>query len=163
MANNFKNARTVVMFADFTTPITTAGTAVTVADFEMIVCLQNNSFEGTTSPISATSKCSGSFAESVDGEKGWTMSADGLAIKLEVGDARLNHNALFKKWKAGTPFWVMIADADNTEDSLTIRYGVGRIDTHTDSMPDNEAQTFSISITGVGEIFDQDDLAPVTP
>lgn len=163
MATNFINARTVVAFMDVTTPITTAGTAVTVADFEMFACLQNLTFEGTTSPIAATSKCSGSFAESVDGEKGWTITMDGLSIATLTGDTRINHNKAFKKWRSGEPFWVMIADAANTEDSLTIRYGVGRIDSDSEAFPDNEAQTFSLSITGIGQVFDQDDLAPVTP
>ena len=159
MANKFINARTIVAFIDVTTPITTIGTDVTPADFEMVACLQNLSFEGTTSPIEATSKCSGSFAESVDGSKAWTISMDGLSIETLVGDTRYNHNKLFKLWKSGAAFWVMIADAANTAASLTIRYGVGRIDTDSEAFPDNDAQTFSISITGIGEVFDQDDLA----
>lgn len=163
MANQFINARTIVAFIDVTTPITTLGTAVNIDDFEMVACLQNLGFEGTTSPIAATSKCSGSFAESVDGEKGWTITMDGLSIKTLVGDIRYNHNKLFKLWRTGAPFWVLIADAANTEDSLTIRYGVGRIDSNSEAFPDNDAQTFSISITGIGQVFDQDDLAPVTP
>lgn len=162
MANQFINARTIIAFVDETTPITTAGTAVTTANFEAVACLQNLSFEGTTSAIAATSKCSGSFAESVDGEKGWTITMDGLSIKTEVGDDRYNHNKLFKLWRSGKAFWVMIADAANTEQSLTIRYGVGRIDSDSEAYPDNEAQTFSISITGIGQVFDQTDL-DVTP
>ena len=160
MANPFINARQSLLFINTVDPVTEEGTDLTIENFVAIACLTSVNFEGTTSGISATSKCSDSqFAESVGGEQGWTMSAEGLAIALEVGDLRANHNALFKRWRTGLPAWFMIADKTNTKDSVTIRYGVGRIDSESDAFPDNEAQTFSTSITGIGYVFDQDDLA----
>jgi len=164
MANPFINARPSILFVNTIDPITADGTDLTIENFVAAACLTNVSFDGTTSPISATSKCSdGQFAESVGGEQGWTFGADGLAVPKEVGDLRKNHNDMFKIWRSSAPYWWMIADKNATEDSVTIRYGVGRIDSDSDAFPDNEAQTFSISITGIGYIFDQDDLAPVTP
>jgi len=162
MANEFINGRKSVLFMDVTTPITTELTAVTTANFEMVACLTSNGFDGTTSAISTTSKCSGSFAESLDGEKGWTMAGEGMAVDIVSPDQRVSHNALFKQWRSGAAAWFAIMDADTLETSPTIRYGVGRIDSYSDAFPDNEAQTFSISITGIGEAGDQDDL-DVTP
>lgn len=161
MANTFINARTILGYIDTTTPVSTAGTSVTPENFKLVACLQNQGVDGTTSAIAATSKCSGKWAESIGGEQGWTMTMDGLAIDLELADTRINHNELLKMWKSGTPFWVMVANADDIEASLTIRYGVARIDSMTEAFPDNDAQTFSISLTGIGELFDQDDLAPI--
>lgn len=158
----FLNGRTVLLFIDTTTPITTDLDAVTTEDALLVACLTSNGFEGTTSAISTTSKCSGSFAESLDGEKGWTMSAEGQAISLDgVGDTRINHNALFKLWRSGVAFWAFMMDTNATV--VTMRYGLARIDSFSDSAPDNEAQTFSISLTGVGQPGDQDDIAPIVP
>lgn len=162
MANTFINARTVVAYVDTVSPVSKDGTAMDMTNFEMVACLQNLGFDGTTSPISATSKCSGSFAESVDGEKGWTIQMEGLSIPLEIGDTRVNHNRLFDLWKSGQAFWLLIADATNSLSSVTMRYGVVRIDSNSEAFPDNDAQTFSVTATGIGEVFDQDDFATTT-
>lgn len=158
MANPFINARESILFINTTSLTTVAGTTLSMANFVAIACLTNVSFAGTTSAIAATSKCSGKFAESIGGEEAWTMSAEGLAIPLEVSDLRQNHNDLFKIWRAGTAAWFLIADKTTSQSSLTIRYGVGRIDSQSDAFPDNAAQTFSTSITGIGYAYDQDDL-----
>lgn len=162
MANEFINGRKSLLFVDVVTPVTTPLDEVTPEDFKMVACLTANGFDGTTSAIATTSKCSGSFAESLDGEKGWTMSGEGQAIGLGIGDTRVNHNALFKLWKAGTAVWWAIMDADALNASETVRYGVGRLDSYGDAFPDNDAQTFTISVTGIGEPGDQDDMAPIT-
>lgn len=162
MANEFKNGRLSLLYIDTTTPITTDLDEVTTTNAVAVACLTTNGFEGTTSAISATSKCSGGFAESVDGEKSWTMSADGLVIDLDSGDTRKNYTDLFKLWRSGTPFWAFIMDATSPASSPAILYGVARIDSFSRSDPDNDAMTFTISLTGIGEPGDQDDLAPST-
>ena len=159
------NGRLSILYVDTTTPITTAGTAVTMANFKPVVCLTSNGFDGTTSPIDSTSKCTpNGFSESIDGVKSWTMSAEGDNYEKLVGETStvVNHNDLHKMWKNGTKAWWMLADQENPEDSLSIRYGVGRVDGSSWNSPNNDKQTFSNPITGDGEIFDQDDL-DVTP
>lgn len=158
------NSRKSILFVNVTDAVTEAGTDITIDNFVPIVCLTNNSFEGTTSPIDSTSKCSpNGFTESIDGNKSWTISGEGLAYAKAVGETVKNHNDLFKLWKAGTAVWWLIADKESPEASLTIRYGVGRIDSSSDQFPDNDTQKFNVSITGIGEAFDQDDLAPSAP
>jgi len=157
----FLNGRTVLLYIDTTTPITTDIEDVTVEDAVLVACLTSNGFDGTTSAIATTTKCSGGFAESLDGEKGWTMSAEGQAQSLELADPRINHNALFKLWRSGQIFWAFMMDTATPK--VTMRYGLARIDSFSDGAPDNEAQTFSISLTGVGQPGDQDDIAPITP
>lgn len=158
MANPFINARESILFINTTSLITVDGATLSMANFVAIACLTNVSFAGTTSAIAATSKCSGKFSESIGGEESWTMSAEGLAIPLEVSDVRQNHNDLFKFWRAGNAAWFLIANKSDLQASVTIRYGVGRIDSQSDAFPDNAAQTFSTSITGIGYAFDQDNL-----
>lgn len=150
----------VLMYVDTTTPITTAGTSISAADIAtngvLLACLVNNGFDGTTSAIGTASKCSGRFATSIAGEQGWSMSADGNSISVETGEAATlkSHNALLKLWRAGTPFWVYMYDTGQK----TLRYGVVRIDSHGEAFPTNAQSTFTISLTGIGEVFDQDDL-----
>jgi len=157
----FLNGRTVLLYIDTETPIDTEVEDVTTEAAILVACLTSNGFEGTTSAIATTSKCSGSFAESLDGEKGWTMSAEGQAISLLGGDLRINHNKLFKLWRSGAAFWAFMMDTATPV--ITMRYGVARIDSFNDGAPDNEAQTFSISLTGIGQPGDQDDIAPIVP
>lgn len=151
------NGRTVLLYIDTTTPVTTAGTAVTTANAMLVACLTNNTFDGTTSAISTTSKCSGAFAASIAGEQSWTMGGEGNSVTLDSGETGViaSHNALFKLWRSGTPFWAF--QYDTALD--TVRYGVVRIDSDGEAYPDNAQSTFSLSLTGIGEAFDQDDLA----
>ena len=156
------NARNTILYVDVVTAITVAGSAVVITNFKPVLCLTSNGFSGTTSAIDATSKCSiNGFAESIDGLKGWTMSGEGLAYKKATGvtTAENDMNDIFKLWRSGAEVWFMIADKTSMGTSVTIRYGVGRIDSDSDDFPDNEKQTFSFSITGIGEAYDQDDLA----
>lgn len=159
------NGRLSILYVNPTLAVTTAGTAVTMTGFIPVKCLTGNNFDGTTSAIGTSSKCSpNGFSESIDGEKSWTMSGEGQAYSKAVGETATvkNHNDLFKLWRSGAPAWWMIAEQIDGEDSPTIRYGVGRIDSHSDAFPNNDLQTFTTSITGIGEAFDQDDL-DVTP
>jgi len=159
------NARKSILYVNPALALTTAGTAVTTAGFIPVLCLTNVGFDGTTSPIDSTSKCSpNGFSESIDGVKSWSISGEGQAYEKAVGETATvkNHNDIWKLWKSGAKAWWMIADQTDSEDSLTIRYGIGRVDSDSDAFPNNDLQTFNFSITGDGEPFDQDDL-DVTP
>lgn len=151
------NGRTVLLYIDTVTPVTTAGTSVTTANAVLVACLTGNTFDGSTSGIPTTSKCTGSFATSIKGEQSWTMGGEGNAVTLDPAEEGVikSHNALFKVWRAGTHFWAF--QYDTAKD--TVRYGVVRIDSDGESFPDNAQATFSLSFTGIGEVYDQDDLA----
>lgn len=151
------NGRTVLLYIDTVTPVTTPGDEVTTTNAMLVACLTGNTFDGTTSSISTTSKCSGAFASSIAGEQSWTMGGEGNSVTLDPAEEGViaSHNALFKLWRDGTHFWAF--QYDTTRD--TVRYGVVRIDSDGESYPDNAQSTFSLSFTGIGEAFDQDDLA----
>lgn len=147
----------VLLYIDTTTPTTTAGTAVSPADFVLVACLTDNGFDYTTNAITTDSKCSGVFATSIGGTKGWSMSANGNSITLSTAEQATlqSHNELFKLWKTGDEFWALQYDVAKK----TARYGVVRIDNGGDAFPTNAAATFTLTLTGIGEPYDQDDLA----
>ncbi len=151
------NGRTVLLYIDTTTSVSTPGNQVTTADAILVACLTGNTFDGSTSAISTTSKCSGQFASSIGGEQSWTMGGEGNSVTLDPSEVGViaSHNALFKLWRSGNPFWAFQYDTQLD----TVRYGVVRIDSDGESYPDNAQSTFSLSFTGIGEPFDQDDLA----
>lgn len=156
MAEGF-NGKTVLAYIDTDTPVTTAGTSMTLANFRVMVCLTNNTFDGTTSPIATTSKCSGNWTTSIAGEQSWTMSADLNSEILSIPDEAIkaSHNEMFKLWRAGTEFWMAQYDTALN----TVRYGVVRIDGDSEAYANNAQATVSVTFTGIGEPFDQDDLA----
>ena len=158
MANDFQNGRNMLLYIDTITPVDTELTDVTTDNAELVACLTSNGFDATTSAIATTSKCSGSFATSLDGEKGWTISGEGNSIELEDADPRTSNNQLFKLWRDGIVFWAFMYNTTQ----MTMRYGLARIDSYSDSAPDNAAQTFSISITGIDRPGDQDDIQATT-
>jgi len=151
------NGRTVLAYIDDTTSVDTPGTSMTTANAELMVCLTNNTFDGSTSAIATTSKCSGKFASSIGGEQSWTMGAEGNSALLGISEEAVlaSHNKLFKLWRAGEPFWMFQYDTARN----TMRYGVVRIDSDGEAYPDNAQATYSITFTGIGDVFDQDDIA----
>jgi hypothetical protein len=151
-----------VLFVDTVTPITTPYDEVTVENAIMVACLMSTGFAGTTSPIDTSSKCSpDNFAESLGGQQGWTVPINGMAIGLSVGDTRKNHNALMKLWRGRTVFWGFVMDMDATEDSVTMRYGLMRLDNWTETYPNQDKMTFDGTLTGIGYPGDQQDITPV--
>jgi|SRR6187402_670693 len=151
------NGRTVLLYIDTVTPVDTPGTEVTTENAILVACLTGNTFDATTSAIGTTSKCSGKFAASIGGEQSWTMGGEGNSVTLDPSEEGViaSHNALFKLWRSGDPFWAFQYDTSLD----TVRYGVVRLDTEGESYPDNAQSTFTSSFTGIGPAYDQDDLA----
>lgn len=155
MANEFYNGKQTLLYVDTTTPITTAYTSVTVANAKLVACLDNNGFTLTGAEIDASSKCAdGNFAESIGGQQSWSMSADGKKI-IPTGQEQSN-NELFKLARDNQYAWWFLYDTAK----LSMRYGVGHISSFDETSPNNDLETFSISITGSGIVGDQDDITP---
>lgn len=148
----------VQAYIDTVTPIDTPGDEMTLANFRLMVCLTNNTFDLNRASIDTSSKCiDGNVATSLPGQLSWTMSAD---INSEVLDApdklvKASHNEIFKIARAGTKIWVAQYDVANK----TVRYGVAWISSDSEAYPNNAQSTASITFNGDGKIFDQDDLA----
>lgn len=159
MAKNKINGRKMWLFVDTTTPVDTALTAVTPANFRPVVCLTSNSLDFTVSPIETTSKCDDGNASSEAGTAGWTFNADGIIAVLTAPDTTsVSAEELLKIIRAKEPKWWAIMDVNDLGASSLIRYGVGRMDSYNETWPDNESGTFTGAITGIGALGDQDDI-----
>lgn len=155
MADNFVNGTDYLLYIDTTTALDAPLADVDFpGDFKLAACLDDNGFDGSTDQIDTSSKCSGMFKSSLAGQIGWTMSANIKWIKPGVGDTRLSNNDLFALWKAQTRFWVAQFDTDE----ITVRFGVAYISSFSEASANNAVATASITLQGVGEIYDQDDI-----
>lgn len=155
-----QNGKLTLLYIDTDTPLNTPIDEVTNVNFRPVVCLTSNGFDGTTSEIDTTSKCSGSWGTSLDGQKGWTLTGEGNAVALTGGEEALkaNQNEVFKLWRSGEEFWAAMFD----EELISVRYGRARITSYSDSAPNNAVKTFSLTLTGQGEPGDQDDFQSTT-
>lgn len=154
------NGNLVALYIDDVTPVDTPIAEMTTDNAILVACLTQNVFDGTTSAISTSSKCSGNFASSIAGEQGWTMGGDGNSVNLDPSEeaTTASHNKMFKLWRSGLPFWAFQYD----EGLGTVRYGVVRMDSTNNTFPNNALSTFTIALTGIGEVGDQDDLNSVS-
>lgn len=151
--------KNILLGFDFTTPVTTEGDAMTTENVELIGCLTDNGFNLDTASQGTTTKCSGAFQTSVAGASTWGMSGSGVSIKKEAGDTRITAPELFKRARSREPFWAFTYD---TEEEL-VRYGVVRLDSYSEANPAEGQATFDMTLTGIGEVYDQDDLAEPAP
>lgn len=117
-------------------------------DFEPVICLQDNSFDGSTAPINASNKCAGLWAVSLAGEKSGTFSGNGDATILQTLDPRYNMDKVAALWAAGTVVWWL----QYNENGTSVRYAQGFISSYNDTSPNNDKQTFSFTVTLTGEI-----------
>lgn len=129
----------------------------TEANYKIIACLTSNGFDGTTAAQSTDNKCNGRYSSSKPGVLSWSMSFEGVVVSLVAGEAatRANAQEIATIWKDGkTCFWRWTNAAGEF-----VREGKAWISAYNESAPNNEAYTFTGTLTGVGEPF----LTPATP
>ena len=158
MAENYLRGNNFLFWIDTVTPTTTVLTDVNIDNTELVACLTDNGFDGTTNVIESASKCAGLWGESIADTSSWTMNVSGEAIAEDGLASRANHNALFKLWRSKTPFWGFMYDIEME----TMRYGIVRIDSYSDTAGQGAIQGFSATLTGLGQPGDQDDIAEPT-
>ena len=156
MAENYLKGTEFLFYVDTTTSATTALNAVTLANAKLVKCLTSNGFSGTTNTIESNSKCAGLWAESIADTAGWTMDFSAEALELQALDTSIDQNALFNLWKNKTVFWGFMYDIA----SVTLRYGLMRIDSYSDTGAKGSIQEFSGTLTGIGVPGDQTTIAP---
>lgn len=152
MADNTQLGTGYPLYVNLVTPITTYGGDIAFpGEFDLVACLTNTGFAGTTDGIDTSSMCSGIFKDSIAGQVGWTMSGAGESINITGTDGRVSHNTLAEMWKNRTVAWWAIYDAALS----SVRYGLGYISAYNDDNPNNAVKTFTITIQGKGEPFTQ--------
>lgn len=126
-------------------------------NFRTVVCLVSNGVDATAADQETTNKCSDGFKTSQSGVKSWSISGNGQAISdtQATADDYANFNELMSLWKSGKPFFARITNAANT---LYYREGLVYVSSDNETQPNQEAITFDITLTGIGELF----LAPPT-
>lgn len=129
----------------------------TEANFKPVACWTSNGLSSSKAKQTTSNKCDGNNETSLPGIGSWSMSGDGQATELTVGEAttRENFETLLALHRAGTIFFARITNATLEP----YREGKVWIETFEETMPNAEAYTFTAAFTGVGELF----LAPVAP
>lgn len=128
-------------------------TATGVANaFETLVCLTTNGWQASGDEIDTSSKCTGGWASSIAGRKGWTITGEGQAIAGTTDTGTASFDKMFALWKAGTTFNVEMYNTDPDLEDDIIR-GPVRITALEKTAPDNAVTTFNVTFTGQGEPF----------
>ena len=139
-----------LLFIDETTPVTTPAYELAIpGDFTEVICLNDNSFDLSISPIATTNKCTGLWATSLPGEKSGTFGGNGDAVIIEGEDPRYNFDKVAALAAAGTIVWWLQYNDNGT----SLRVAPGYISSYNDTSPNLDKQTFSFTVTLTGEIF----------
>lgn len=117
-------------------------------DFEPVICLTDNSFDGSTAPIDGSNKCAGLWAVNLAGQKSGTFGGNGDAVIIDGADDRYNMDKVAALWAAGTTVWWL----QYNENGTSVRYAQGFISSYNDTAPNIDKQTFSFTVTLTGEI-----------
>lgn len=148
---NIKNGKDYIVYIDKVTAITGAPPLPTSTDFIPLMCLSSNALNVTINGIDTTSKCTNGWADSIPGDGSWEITADGQAISVAVLDEDIKASAdqLFDLATNKTSFWAAIFDPAKS----TFRVGVAFISSFAENFNNNESYTFSITLTGRGELY----------
>lgn len=117
-------------------------------NFEQVICLTDNSFDGSTSPISTSNKCTGLWATSLAGEKSGTFGGNGDAVIIDGADDRYNMDKVAALWASGAVVWWL----QYNENGTSVRYALGYVSSYNDTSPNLDRQSFSFTVTLSGEI-----------
>ena len=118
--------------------------------WKTVACLVDNGVDMSTDEITSSSKCSGNAKESMAGETSWTMSANGNAIGDDLKPDEASYKELKDIWRSReTCEWKQAKIGSNDVD-----YGEGWINSLSKAHNRNEAITFSLGITGTGNLLD---------
>ena len=147
---------TFALEVDVTTAVAT-NTRGTDANYKLLACLTSNGVEVSIAQQDTSNKCDGGNQTSIPGLLSWTMSGDGQAVSLESGEAatKTNYQAIMALALAKTVFFLRFTDPANT----VVREGKVYITSYSETAPNADAYTFTVTFQGVGELF----ITPVAP
>ena len=91
------------------------------------------------------------------GKVGWTMPIEGNAINIPItNDSRFSANKMLQLSKARTVFWGAIFNTANFNTAASmVRYGTMFFSSYGETDPDNDAVTFTGTLQGTGELWDE--------
>lgn len=138
-----------LLYVDTTTALTAA--RGTDANYKLLACLTSNGFEISNAEQSTSNKCDEGWATSLSGLGSWTMSGDGQAVDITLAEeaTKTNYQALLQLALDKTIFFLKWADPDDN----VVREGKVRISSYSETAPNAEAYTFTVSFAGIGKPF----------
>lgn len=116
--------------------------------WKQMVCLSTNALSVTINGIDTTTKCTDGWADSIPGDGSWEVTADGNAVNPD-GDDKVSADEIFDLATEKVSFWAAIFDPLNE----TYRVGVAYFSSFSESFNNNEAYTFSATLTGRGKVY----------
>lgn len=121
----------------------------TDANYRLIACLVSNGIDITLADQTTSNKCSGGWATSLSGEGSWTFSGEGQAVSLNdtEEETMANYQEVATLAVDKTVFFARMT---NTAKNI-YREGKVRISSYSESAPNNEPYTFTVTFTGTGK------------
>lgn len=124
--------------------------------WKTIACLSSNGVSRGADAITSSTKCSGGFQESIPGELNWSFSGDGNAVDDTLEASELSLNELKEIWAAREVAEWKMAKVGSTD----VDYGQGWISQLDTTAPNNDAYTFSLTVTGTGVLAPTEPVGP---
>lgn len=146
---DIKNGTDYLVFVNTAVPITN-DTPPENDDtgWKMLMCLNTNALNVTVNSIDTTTKCTGGWADAIPGDASWEITADGAAVDVD-GNAEASNNEILALTANKVSFWVAIFDPERD----MYRKGVAFVSSYGESFNRNEQFSFSITLTGRGELY----------
>lgn len=121
----------------------------TEENYRLIACLVSNGIDVTLADQTTSNKCSGGWAESLSGEGSWTFPGEGQAVSLSETEeeTKTNFQAIALLAIEKTVFFARMTNAAKD----IYREGKVRISSYSESAPNNEPYTFTVTFTGIGK------------
>lgn len=115
--------------------------------WEMVACLTDKSFNGTTNNIEVNSDCEGTVVRNLPGDVSWSFEISGLFNTVPAPD--ISNNDLFTLWNERTVGFFKLDDGNGY-----VRIGEGYVSSFTETGTAGQYMTFTATITNAGAIAD---------
>lgn len=134
-----------------TTTSTATSARGTDANYKVVACLTSNGVEVSNASQDISNKCDGGFASSTPGLGSSTFSGDGQAVSLteDEEEIQVNYQNLLALAVNKTVFFLRMTNAANT----IVREGKVWISSYSETAPNAEAYTFTVTFQVTGELF----------
>ena len=133
-----------------------ASTGSGVGTGNLVAFAQSGTLSIEHSPRSITNKESAGFSESLEGLRSWTMEVDGVYAFTDANGTALTNGAddLIETNVLNLRQPFQVAFGGTTTVTADIRYwGMCYITSWSVSAPTEESSTYTISLTGTGELY----------
>lgn len=122
-------------------------------DWQLVACLTDKSFNGTTDTIEVNSDCEAGNTRLLPGNKSWTFEITGY-INTSPGPGQVSNETLFDLWNNTSDVNFAVGYFKMTDNAGYTRIGPGFVSSFSESGTSNEFMTFTATISNSGAISD---------